>query len=132
MFKMFMNEPYATRHELAQARRLVDLLSREFSASDVHVWLCLNFSFGGKSIDGALITPEKFAILEFKAVGGDVDCGASLENSQWVWRDYPMMTDMSLRHRHMQIHSVRPKTTELQLLVDLNKDSAVFYEAPLS
>ena len=83
------NEPYATRHELAQARRLVDLLSREFSASDVHVWLCLNFSFGGKSIDGALITPEKFAILEFKAVGGDVDCGASLENSQWVWRDYP-------------------------------------------
>lgn len=89
MFKMFMNEPYATRHELAQARRLVDLLSREFSASDVHVWLCLNFSFGGKSIDGALITPEKFAILEFKAVGGDVDCGASLENSQWVWRDYP-------------------------------------------
>lgn len=84
MLSIFMNEPYDTDHELAQARRLVQVL--EGKAVDHHVWLCLNFNFGGKAIDGALITKDSFVILEFKAVGGDVDCGGSVENSSWTWR----------------------------------------------
>ena len=53
MFKIFMNEPFSSNHELVQARRLVDILSRVYAKSDAHVWLCLNFSVGGKSLKGA-------------------------------------------------------------------------------
>lgn len=86
MFKLFMNEPFSSGHELVQARRLVEVLSRVYAGNDAHAWLCLNFSLGGKSLDGAFITPDRFVILEFKAVGGDVDCEGSMENSQWRWR----------------------------------------------
>ena len=84
MLKVFMNEPYATSHELAQAKRLVQLL--EGYAVQRHMWLCLNFNLGGKAIDGALILKDCFVILELKAVSGDVDCGPSMENSPWTWR----------------------------------------------
>ena len=88
MLKIFMNEPYSTEHELIQAKRLVELLNESY-ADDEHAWLCLNFSFGGKALDGAFITPECFTIIEFKAVGGDVYCGDSIESSTWKWKLYP-------------------------------------------
>lgn len=88
MLKIFMNEPFATSHELAQAKRLVQLL--DGYAVHRQVWLCLNFNLGGKAIDGAVITKDGFVIVELKAVGGDVSCGSSVENSQWTWRADPM------------------------------------------
>ena len=95
MLKVFMNEPYATSHELAQAKRLVQLL--EVYASHRHVWLCLNFNLGGKTVDGALIMKDCFVILELKAVGGDVDCGTSVENSSWTWRADPQSASHEIK-----------------------------------
>lgn len=86
MLKLYMNEPFATSHELAQARRLAGILSRKYGDDTSKAWLCFNFSCGGKSLDAALITSDRFVIIELKAVGGDVDCGVSTENSQWTWR----------------------------------------------
>ena len=86
MLKVYMNEPFATDHELAQARRLVDILSRNHSGG-ASAWLCFNFSLGGKALDAAYITSDKFVIIELKAVGGDVNCGVSIENAPWTWSD---------------------------------------------
>ena len=86
MLKLYMNEPFATSHELAQAKRLTDILSSNHTDGTV-AWLCFNFSLGGKAIDAAYITSNRFVIIEFKAVGGDVNCGPNIENAQWTWHD---------------------------------------------
>ena len=86
MLKIFMNEPFATSHELAQAKRLVDILSRKHDDGTV-AWLCFNFMLCGKALDAAYITLDRFVIIEFKAVGGDVNCGTSMENAAWTWID---------------------------------------------
>ena len=95
MLKIYMNEPFATSHELAQAKRLVQLLNK--SSDNQHMWLCLNFNLGGKAMDGALITKNSFVILELKAVGGDVDCGPAMENSSWGWREDPLSALQEIR-----------------------------------
>lgn len=84
MLKIYMNEPFSTRHELTQAKKLCEILSQKH-LDDTSAWLCLNFSFGGKSIDAAYITSTKFLIIEFKAVGGFVNFGANIENAPWKW-----------------------------------------------
>ncbi len=84
MLKLYQNEPYSTEHEHLQAKRLAEVLGRKY-ASGGQASLCLNFSFGGKALDAALVTPNGFVIIELKAVGGDVECGESIENCPWRW-----------------------------------------------
>lgn len=85
MLKLYQNEPYSTEHEHLQAKRLVEVLERKYAFGG-QASLCLNFSFGGKALDAALVTPNGFVIIELKAVGGDVECGESMENCPWKWR----------------------------------------------
>lgn len=84
MLKLYQNEPYSTEHEHLQAKRLAEVLGCKY-ASGGQASLCLNFSFGGKALDAALVTPNGFVIIELKAVGGDVECGESIENCPWRW-----------------------------------------------
>lgn len=126
MLKIYMNEPFAHPHELAQAKRLVKILSDKH-ANGATAWLCLNFSFGGKSLDAAYITSDNFFVIELKSTGRFVSCGENLENCRWVSSDDGYSESERVIATPPYVNPLsQVKTYRIQVMSELNRLKAKF------